>query len=84
MLGKQMLLPGRDEETGMPANETELEMTQRHVAAGERHVAHQREIVARLQTLGTDTGIAEQLLVEFEATLRDHRAHRDRLEAALG
>jgi hypothetical protein len=67
----------------MPANETELEMTQRHVADGERHIALQREIIARLQGLGGDTGIAEQLLEEFEATLRDHRAHRDRLEAAL-
>ena len=67
----------------MPANETELEMTRRHVAAGERHVALQREIIARLQRLGSDAALAEQLLEEFEATLRDHRAHRDRLEAAL-
>jgi hypothetical protein len=67
----------------MPANESELEMTRRHVADGERHIALQREIIVRLQGLGGDTGIAEQLLEEFEATLRDHRAHRDRLEAAL-
>lgn len=64
----------------MIGGETELEMARRHVVVGERHVARQREIVARLRDIGGATDIAEQLLTEFEATLEDHRAHCDRLE----
>jgi hypothetical protein len=65
----------------MVAGETDLEMTRRHVAQGERHVADQRKVVDHLRKIGGDTDMASQLLEEFEATLEDHRDHRNRLEA---
>jgi len=63
------------------ADETILEMATRHVAEGEWHVAHQKTILAELRDHGHPTETAEELLAEFEATLRGHRAHRERLEA---
>lgn len=63
--------------------ESELEMVLRHVAEGERHVALQRRIVAHLREIGGDLALAEQLLTEFEASLDQHRAHRDRLQALV-
>jgi hypothetical protein len=65
----------------MNAPETELEMVTRHVAAGERHVALQEDIVAHLRTLNGSTSLAEELLIEFRSTLAAHRAHRDRILA---
>jgi hypothetical protein len=61
--------------------ETELEMVTRHVREGERHVLRQREIVRDLLDRHHPTALAEQLLVEFEQTLVDHRAHLTRLTA---
>jgi predicted small metal-binding protein len=63
----------------MNASETELEMVTRHVAAGERHVALQEDIVAHLRTLHGSTSLAEELLIEFRSTLDAHRAHLDRI-----
>ena len=59
--------------------ETELEMVERHVREGERHVSRQREIVRELFDHNHPTQLAEQLLVAFEQTLLDHRAHLARL-----
>jgi hypothetical protein len=44
------------------------------------HVARQREIAAGLPTDGEDGRIAKRLLVEFERTLRDHKAALAQLE----
>lgn len=66
----------------MAANETEREMCARHVHEGKIHVAHQRRIVARLRAARLSTHLAEQLLVQFEQTLIDHRAHLARVIAA--
>jgi len=52
-----------------------IEMIRRHIAEGEKHVAAQRTIVLRLRELGADTGLAEDLLEEFEATLAEHQRH---------
>jgi hypothetical protein len=57
----------------------ELRMVDDHITEGERHVTRQRELVKWLSSRGYPTEIAEQLLAEFEATLLEHRAHRDRL-----
>ena len=59
--------------------ETELEMVERHVREGERHVARQREILAELGRDGHPTAIARDLLVLFEWTLAQHRAHLNEL-----
>ena len=71
-------LPG--EAGPMAFEESDLEMARRHVADGERHVRDQHRIIAHLTELEADTGMAEQLLAEFEATLSEHRAHLNRLE----
>jgi hypothetical protein len=62
--------------------ETELEMVKRHVRQGERHVKRQREIVQELFDHKHPTVLAEQLLLAFEETLFDHRAHLARLMPA--
>jgi hypothetical protein len=55
--------------------ETEREMVERHVRQGERHVARQREIIAELGRDGHSTAVARDLLILFEWTLAQHRAH---------
>jgi hypothetical protein len=57
----------------------DLKMVDDHIAQGVRHVARQEELVAWLKERGHPTEVAEDLLVDFEATLLQHRAHRDRL-----
>ncbi|HYW16721.1 MAG TPA: hypothetical protein VE891_11305 [Allosphingosinicella sp.] len=66
----------------MAERESELAMVRRHVAEGERHVSLQRNILARLRHLGGSTVLADQLLTEFEHTLRTHREHLGRIEAS--
>ena len=53
----------------------QIEMIRRHIAAGEKHVASQREIIRRFREIGADTLLAEDILEEFEATLAQHQAH---------
>jgi hypothetical protein len=53
----------------------QIEMVRSHIAQGERHVAAQRDIVVRLRELGADTGLAEDLLEEFETSLAQHQVH---------
>ena len=59
--------------------ETELEMVQRHVRQGERHVARQLEIIADMQFRKQPTGSAENLLFNFDRSLRAHKAHLEQL-----
>jgi len=63
----------------MAGAETELEMVERHIQAGERHVANQREIVAFLQSHNYPSEQAEELLVNLTDLLRLHREHLVRL-----
>jgi hypothetical protein len=62
-------------------DESALEMAQRHVAEGERHVEAQRRIIAHLRELGGSTVVAEELLREFEELLAVHQSHLRRIEA---
>jgi hypothetical protein len=55
----------------------DLQMVDDHIAQGERHITRQEEIVAWLQSRGHPTEMAEDLLTEFEATLAQHREHRE-------
>jgi hypothetical protein len=58
-------------------------MARRHVAMGARHIARQREIVARLERDGHDSLDSKRLLGYFEELHNMHIAHRDRLERVL-
>jgi hypothetical protein len=60
-----------------------LEKARRHVAEGERHVAHQREIIAQKERDGHDTSMSKRLLGQFEELYKMHVADRDRLEQEL-
>lgn len=59
--------------------EAALEMARRHVREAELRVSRQREIVAGLPT-GELRQVAEDLLAEFEKTLRDQVIFLHRLE----
>lgn len=59
----------------MMPGETELQMAERHVRDGERHVASQREILSHLRNHGHPTELAERLLANLEELLAMHREH---------
>jgi hypothetical protein len=61
----------------MAYSAADLRMVDDHIAQGERHVTRQEEIIAWLTSRGHPTEMAEQLLLEFQATLLQHRAHRE-------
>jgi len=54
------------------------------VAQGDRRVAKQRRLVARLERDGQDTSEARMLLEELEESRKLHVADRDRLLRDLG
>ena len=58
----------------------EIEMVQRHVAQGERHLQLQHRILAHLQEIGAPTEVAQELERQFEEILKMHRQHLARLE----
>lgn len=61
-----------------------LAQAERHVADGEKTVARQREIVARLERDGHDASTARELLSAFEESLVMHKADRERLRQEAG
>lgn len=61
----------------------QLDMANRHVAEGERHVVMQEKLISMLRLKGQPTDAAVALLFEFNETLLLHRRHRDEIEAAL-
>jgi hypothetical protein len=63
----------------MSRNETEKEMCLRHVREGEKHVAGQRSILARLRAAQHPVQLAEQLLTDFERSLDTHQTHLTRV-----
>jgi hypothetical protein len=69
-----------------PGNDQALELAERHVAEGEGHIAHQREIVARLErTSPTSVTLerARELLANVEYAQSLHVADRDRLRGLI-
>lgn len=60
----------------MAYSPADLEMVDRHIAQGERHVSQQEELVERLRSHGLPTEQAELLLEEFRSLLVQHREHR--------
>jgi hypothetical protein len=55
----------------------QLEMVDRHIAQGERHVTQQEKLVQRLKDHGLPTAEAERWLDDFRAMLIQHRDHRE-------
>jgi arginine repressor len=61
-----------------------LALVERLIAAGERQIARQREIVAQLEHDGHDISEATKLLDQLEQLQALHIADRDRLRKELG
>jgi hypothetical protein len=61
-----------------------LQQTEQNIAQGNRHVAEQHALVARLEQQGHDAASARALLALLEESLRLHMAERDRLLRELG
>jgi hypothetical protein len=59
--------------------ETALEMVERHIAGGRRHLAQQAALISKLEASGRDAGSAETLLAILEQCQRLHIEHRDRI-----
>ncbi|RWD69061.1 hypothetical protein [Mesorhizobium sp.] len=62
--------------------ETPLEMLQRHVLLGERHIERQHAIIQHLTQLGAPIKQALELLDLFQEMQALHVAHLRRLEKA--
>jgi hypothetical protein len=60
-----------------------LAQARRQVAEAERHIAHQREIIAEKERDDHDTCRSKQLLDQFEQTYTMYVDERDRLEKEL-
>jgi hypothetical protein len=60
-----------------------LALAERHVSEAEIHVARQRELVAKMERDGHETGLARALLLKFEELLAIHKADRDRLRSEV-
>ena len=61
----------------------DLEMADRHIAQGERHIVQQEQLVTSLRLKQLPTAAAEAQLVTLNATLVQHRAHRAAIAEAL-
>lgn len=57
-----------------------LRLARQHLVDGEARIARQAELVERLEAGGHPSELARALLVSFEETLDQMRAHRDYLE----
>ena len=64
----------------MSIDEAELEMIRRHIREGERHLANQRALIARLKSSHLPAAAAEALPDTFEDIQCQHKAHLARLE----
>jgi hypothetical protein len=60
-----------------------LALAERHASEAEIHVARQRELVAKMEQSGHETGLARALLLKFEELLAIHKADRDRLRSEV-
>ena|SRR5579884_1723144 len=65
-----------------PLRETEIEMAERHVREGDRHLIVQQEIIDCLKDHGRSTFEAERLLTNMRVLQRMHREHLARLQHA--
>jgi len=63
--------------------QADVDMADRHIAEGERHIAQQEELLTRLRMQAHPTEEAENLLDLFNSTMVEHRAHRAAIVEAL-
>ena len=63
--------------------QTTLEMAERHVLEGERHIARQKELIAEISVLGADVSRHRATLAAFEETQRLHTEHMKQLKQEL-
>jgi hypothetical protein len=63
--------------------ENSLSRAEAHVAAGQKRIAKQHEIIAELGREGHDTAPAKDMLASFERTQAMHVANRDRIAVKL-
>jgi hypothetical protein len=63
--------------------EFRLAQAEEHVTMGSQRIAEQRQRIENMQRDGLDTGLAKQLLAQFEETLSIHIADREKLLDAL-
>lgn len=68
----------------MAYTKADLDMANRHIAEAERHILRQEELLTGLRARHADTTLAEELLAEFQITLRNYRDDRDMIAAQLG
>ncbi|MBB4570594.1 hypothetical protein [Rhizobium leucaenae] len=61
----------------------DLELANRHVLLGEKHIIDQEMLITKLMAKGLDTAVAESLLSLFVDMLNIHRDRRDRIAATL-
>ena len=61
-------------------DEADLQMAERHVRDGERHVANQREIVEHFLSQGYSTELAMRVLDNLEDLLAMHRKHLQHIQ----
>ena len=59
--------------------ESVLDMVERHIAGGKRHIAQQVARISKLEASGLDAVSAEALLAIFHQCQRLHIEHRDRI-----
>lgn len=62
--------------------EIEIEVAERHVREGARHIARQHEIIRDLTALGAPLELAIELLNLFEDMQATHIAHLERLQSS--
>jgi len=60
-----------------------LKAVERDVAAGQWHLARQKEIIVELARLGADTTVARYFFAQFQSMQALHIAHRNRLRKEL-
>jgi hypothetical protein len=63
----------------MRSNETELEMAERHVREGSRHLKDQQDLIDWLYSRGYPTDLAETLMTLMEEVQQLHCDHVARL-----
>jgi hypothetical protein len=68
----------------MAHNLADLHAANRHVAEGERRIAHQRRRIAEQEDAGQDTHLSKQVLDSFEITLQLLIEHREKIVRELG
>jgi hypothetical protein len=80
---KRTVPTSREQAVDRALIESHLAQAERNISEGERHLARQRELVARLEQDGHDATQARKSFALFEELQALHIAHRDWLRNEL-